>query len=115
MNLTRYQFEWCVFGVRQAIRLSRLTRIRPRPELVDLLKQLDDMQAISEVGSETCSDTGESRQDDLVDTAEAAELLGITSRRVRQIASDLGGWRCGWGYVFPRTNVIDYADGRRCA
>jgi hypothetical protein len=115
VNLTRYQLEWCVFGVRQALRLSKLTRVQARPELFDLLKQLEDMMLISEFGSETHSGIGESKQDDLVDTAEAAALLGITSRRVRQIAPDLGGWRCGWGYVFPRANVIEYANGRHCA
>lgn len=47
--------------------------------------------------------------DELISTAQAAELLGVTKRRVRQASDRLGGWRTESGrYVYSRKLVQDY-------
>jgi hypothetical protein len=105
--------EWAAFGVRQAIRLHKLTRTEPRRELSELLQQLEDMLlATSELGTQTDTRTAELGKDDLT-VAEAAEILDCSPEWVRRIADDLGGWRHGWQWVIPRQNVIDYANSER--
>ena len=47
--------------------------------------------------------------EELISTAQAAELLGVTKRRVRQASDRLGGWRTESGrYVYSRKLVQDY-------
>ncbi|MGV9795558.1 helix-turn-helix domain-containing protein [Gordonia sp. NPDC003422] len=54
----------------------------------------------------------QSKPAEQVDTLQAADLLGITPRHVRRLARDLDGQRIGRQWVFNRTTVIDYAQGR---
>jgi hypothetical protein len=114
VNTTRYQIELCVFGLRQLIELVPLTRVRVRPELRELLLELEDMlSSTSEDGSGFVSAAEELTVNDPINTAIAAEILDCTPRWVCDIAEDLGGLRCGWGWVFDRRTVELYADERR--
>jgi hypothetical protein len=49
---------------------------------------------------------------DLIDTAEAAEILNCSTRWVREIRNDLDALSIGGRWVFRRQNVVEYADMR---
>lgn len=51
--------------------------------------------------------------DDLIGTAEAAALLGLSQRQVQRLQNDLGGVRPSGRLVFVRRQVVEYADARR--
>ncbi|MGR7023400.1 helix-turn-helix domain-containing protein [Geodermatophilus sp. URMC 62] len=57
------------------------------------------------------------RHDDEVDTAEAAQLLGLGERRVRDLAAAgcLGARRVGRAWRCSRAAVLAHAAERRCA
>jgi len=48
-----------------------------------------------------------------ISTAEAARLLGITSRHARRLASDLDGRRVKGTWLFDRHAVVAYATQRK--
>jgi len=50
---------------------------------------------------------------ELVGTAQAAGLLGISTRHVRRLAADLDGWRASRDWVFCRAVVLEYARARK--
>ena len=109
MNLTRWQVQWCRFGVRQAIALSALTRARPNPELPNLLQQLEDLLSMSAAGHESGCNAEELRSDTLIGAIEAASILGCSPRHVRRIAADLDGQFVEGRWVFRRQAVAEYA------
>ena len=59
MNISRYQLDVAVYGIRQAVELCRLHGIRLRPELSDVLQQLDDLLAMFADEPESDGDTAE--------------------------------------------------------
>lgn len=50
---------------------------------------------------------------ELIDTRSAAEILGVSERYTRRIATDLDGTRIGGRWCFNRTTVTDYATARK--
>lgn len=69
----------------------------------------------SACGTETQAALQESGDGDLIDSAEAASILGYTPRWVRHIRRDLDGEMVGGRWVFRRQTVVGYAElkGRR--
>ena len=58
----------------------------------DLDKRLQRERLVSDLGNETPTKIGQLEQEDVedvIDTTEAASILSITPRRVRQLAADL--------------------------
>lgn len=55
----------------------------------------------------------ESAAEDLVDVAEAAELLGVTPRQVRNLRDQLEGRKVAGRWVFDREVLLIEADRRR--
>ena len=49
---------------------------------------------------------------ELIDTATAAEILGVTPRHLRRLAPSLDGTRTRNGWVFHRGSVSDYRELR---
>ena len=114
MDLTRYQVEVAVFGMRQAVNLSALLHARVRPELTDVLQQLDDLLLVTCDGeSESISGAEELRLKDPINVAQVAEILECSPQWVRQIAKDLGGRWTGSSWVFDRQTVLDYGEWRK--
>lgn len=63
-------------------------------------------------GTKTCapqSQSALSATEELIDTAEAAAILGCSDRWVRRIHVELGGRDIGRRHVFPRQTVVQYA------
>ena len=48
-----------------------------------------------------------------IDTAEAAAILGCTTRHIRRLAADLDGQRIAGRWIFYRHNVTDYHEGKQ--
>jgi hypothetical protein len=115
VNLTRYQVELCVYGLRQLADLGPLTRVKMRPELRTLLQQLDDLLLVTCDGeSESGSGAEELVMKDPINSKQAAALLECSTQWVRQIAVDhLGGRWWGSSWVFDRQVVVEYAERRR--
>lgn len=65
-------------------------------------------------GSESEPVAPPSNQDDdeLIDTDQAAAILGCSTRWIRTIAADLDGTKVAGRWVFSRHHVTDYATGR---
>ncbi|WP_165607719.1 helix-turn-helix domain-containing protein [Mycolicibacter heraklionensis] len=47
-----------------------------------------------------------------LDSTEAAAVIGVSARRIRQIAAQLGGRRVGGRWLFERAAIEEHADGR---
>lgn len=58
-------------------------------------------------------DLSESTAEDLVDVAEAARLLGVTPRQVRNLRDQLEGRKVAGRWVFDREVLLIEADRRR--
>jgi hypothetical protein len=84
-----------------------------RDMLPDVLDWLDAQ--ISRARNDSDDPLPELNPTDLIGSAAAAAILGITQRRVQQIADDLGGRKVnGDGpYVFSRAAVIAHRDARK--
>ncbi|WP_197382649.1 helix-turn-helix domain-containing protein [Mycolicibacterium mengxianglii] len=52
--------------------------------------------------------------DDLIDTEQAAEILGCSTRHARRLAADLDGTLFAGRWMFNRQAVTDYSRNRTC-
>lgn len=110
MNLTYEEVRLALYAVTDLI-VSRNVGNRPVPAgSYRLRERLDASVRGSEL--EAAAAQSENDDDDLIDTTEAAELLSCSTRRVRQIASDLDGQSLGGHWVFRRRIVVEYAQMR---
>lgn len=108
MNLTDEQVELALYAVTDLI-AQRLLGNRPVPPgFYRFRAQLDASVSGSEFGTAPSPLTG----DELIDTAEAAELLNCSTRWVREIATDLDGFNVGGRWLFSRQAVVEYAEMR---
>jgi hypothetical protein len=112
VNLTDDQVQMTIYAVRDLI-TRRTLGGQPIPNgLHAFLNQLVSFPR----GNEICGAEPQLSADEPIDTTGAAVILNCTTRRVRQIASDLDGCRNVNGrWVFERQNVIDYAEGRQAS
>ncbi|WP_448221954.1 hypothetical protein [Gordonia iterans] len=51
-------------------------------------------------------------ENDLIDTAQAAQIIGVSTRRIRGIAADLDGQQIAGRWVFARRAVTEYAEAK---
>ena len=108
MNLSSEHVEWALYALRDLISRRRLGG-QPIPrELVDLYRDLDN----SADGSQTPTAARELPTEDLIDTSQAAGILGCTTRRVTQIHADLDGVKIARTWVFRRQTVVEYAQAK---
>lgn len=112
MWLNETQVAAAVYAARDLVARRRLAG-RPVPDQVAAL--LQHLLSTSEHGTQTSAPTAELDPEDLVDTGEAAEILGCTTRWVRQIRTDLDGQKVGAQWVFRRSIVVEYAAERKAA
>jgi hypothetical protein len=101
----------------QSVVVKCLFGTMPTPrELETVHRGLTDLLIIAcarESGS-ACGSEELKSVDDLVDTKTAAEEIGCSAQWVREIRDCLGAIRVGRDWRYPRRNVIDYANERRC-
>lgn len=89
--------------------LDRL-RLRNAPLPAWLVQHHQRMRIMSATGHQNCSDTAQSEQ---IGVSEAGHIIGISTRHVRRIATDLYGIQVGTTWVFDRATVEEYAQERR--
>ena len=75
--------------------------------------RLDAEIRVSESGHESDSDTGQLEQDELITAREVSQMLGCSKRQAQRLASDLEAQIVGGRWLFRRSSVADYAEGRR--
>lgn len=94
-------------AVNELIRRRRLAGARTQLWLAGLADKLTTATAD---GNPKSVATQHSKQP--IDTAQAALILGVTPRRIRQLAADLDGQHIAGRWVFNRDTVTDYANHR---
>ena len=76
--------------------------------------RLDAEIRVSESGHESDSDTGQFDQNELITAREVSQMLGCSKRQAQRLASDLDGCQfVGGRWLFRRSSVAEYAEGRR--
>ena len=69
---------------------------------------------VSESGQDSDSDTGQFDQNELITAREVSQMLGCSKRQAQRLASDLDGCQfVGGRWLFRRSSVAEYAEGRR--
>jgi hypothetical protein len=107
MWLTAVQVEAVLYALRDLVSRRVLGGQPIRQEIQDLYEQL---LAGSTHGTKNDPLCEELAPDDLIDTKEAATILGCSTRWVRRIHADLDGQSCGGRWVFRRQAVVEYAE-----
>lgn len=108
--LDEHQAAACAYWVREA---TSRRRLRGEPVREAAVTALLAALGTTAPGTGTVSATAQSGAgDDLIGTAEAARILGCSTRRVRQITTDLDARRVGGGWTFHRAHVIAYRDAK---
>lgn len=109
MYLTTDQARLSVYVIAEFIRRRQITG-QPIPDRVRAL-----LRAMSAHGTPAHSPTPESEPDDLIDTEQAAQILGCSTRRIRRIAADLDGEQIAGRWIFHRHAVTEYAQAKGAA
>lgn len=75
-----------------------------------------EIRRMSRAGHESLSDTEELHpMDDLITAREAGEILGVSKRQTQRLAADLDGQIVGGRWLFSRSAVAEYMEGKRSA
>lgn len=94
-----------LYAVRDLITRRRLAG-RPIPhEVLSLYAALDSASLFGRESDTAPAQLG----DDFIGASEAAEIIGCSSRWVREIHADLDGRLVAGRWVFPRHVVVEYA------
>lgn len=109
LQLTDGQVEAALYAVTDLVARRRLEGSPVPAEVVSLHRTLT---AASVCGTENDSPASELDDDPIVDSTEAAELLGCSTRWVRCIRADLDGRKVGGRWVFQRQDIVNYARAR---
>ena len=107
MDVTAEQSRLLVYVIAEFIRRRQITG-QPIPERVRGL-----LRAVSAHGTDEAAPAPESEPADLIDSEQAAQILGCSTRRIRRIAADLDGEQISGRWIFHRHNVIEYARNKK--
>lgn len=116
MNLSGDDIEYALYCVVETIDRRRRAGICVPPWMHQLGQRFNLASLTSEMspsGHESCTDSEGLESDLHVGSKEAAHLLGLSTRQVRRLRSDLDGETVGGRMVFKRSTVIEYAQERR--
>ncbi|MGB3699313.1 MAG: hypothetical protein WBA05_17940 [Gordonia sp. (in: high G+C Gram-positive bacteria)] len=106
MDVTAEQARMLAFVIAEFIRRRQITG-QPIPDRVRGL-----LRAVSAHGTAEPVAPQESPAD-LIDSEQAAQICGCSSRRIRRIAADLDGEQIAGRWIFHRHNVIEYARNKK--
>ena len=97
-----------------AVIRSRQRNGEPIPEWLHRhFDRLDAEIRMSESGHEFDSDAGQLAQDELITAREVSRMLGCSKRQAQRLASDLEAEIVGGRWLFRRSAVTEYVEGRR--
>lgn len=108
MNLDDDQTQTARYVFAEFVRRRRLSGGRIPQAAIRLHEQL----SMAVDGHEIDSDTAESKPEDLIDSKQAARVLGVSQRHIRRLHADLDATRCGRAWVFHRQAVLEYAEAK---
>lgn len=106
MNLTSQQAHAVRYCVAETIRRRLLTGA-PVPAWMRSLHQ-----HLTSSADGTDHEVSQQDSTQAIDTAEAAQILGCSTRYIRRIAADLDGERIAGRWIFHRHNVTEYAEAK---
>lgn len=106
MRLNEHQLRAARYCVAETVR-RRLLAGAPVPAWLRSLNQ----HLSSAYGTE--SEERQQQSEPMIDTAEAAHILGCSTRYIRRIAADLDGEHIAGRWIFHRQNVTTYAEAKR--
>lgn len=106
MRLTRDEVEAALYVVHDLVYRRRLAGRSIPTEVAALYRRL---LVTSSDGTKSHVPPEELDANDLIDTTAAAEILGCSTRWVREIRCDLDGQNCGGRWLFRRQTVVEYA------
>lgn len=106
MNISDDQTAILRYVVAEFIRRRQLCG-QPIPERVRRL-----LAAVSAHGTPEREREAHSETDDLIDTTEAAQILGCSTRNIRRIAADLDGEQIADRWIFHKNTVTEYAQAK---
>jgi hypothetical protein len=111
--LTTRQWRQLLFCTAEELRARRAGKAPGvRPWNAELVRAVELELATSESGSEM--DWGhEQSEAKVISARQAADIIGCSSRYVRDIADELGGMKVDGRWVFDEDNVLAYAERRR--
>jgi len=113
VNLDGELLRAAMFVTAEACRTRALAG-RPIPgSLRRLHERLDVAVRVSASGPDDEQDRAASELVEMIDTAEAAVMLGKSTRQVRRIAADLDGKFVAGRWLFSRAAVTEYAEAKR--
>lgn len=111
MTLGPEDLRACRYVAAETIRTRQQLHIPIPNWLRGLDRNLDtELRAMSAHGPESEAHEPDS---EMVGTAEAARILGCSTRHVRRLAADLDGQRTGRDWIFRRATVTEYATARK--
>lgn len=105
IELNGHQAQAARYCVAEVVRRRLLTGTPVPPWLRGLHQHLSSAH-----GTETQVVQQESEV--MIDTDEAAQILGCSTRYIRRIAADLDGQNIAGRWIFNRRNVTDYAEAK---
>lgn len=105
------ELRWLRAAAAEAILTRRRRREFVPTPLQSALARIDDMLT-SGIAANGNDRKDAAAQSESIDINTAAALIGLTPRRVRQLAPQLGGERVGGRWIFQRREILEHADGR---
>ncbi|MCF8781246.1 hypothetical protein [Rhodococcus ruber] len=103
-----------VAALRYTVRVALAARHRNGLPIPGILAEL---AAATSGAGQSDIETKPAQQDsnDMIDTMEAARMLGCSNRQVRRLAPQLGGRIIAGRWLLERTAVTEHIQGRRTA
>lgn len=111
MKLSGDEVEKALYCVNEVVDRRRRAGIPTPAWMLGLARKLDLTSVMSASGHDFEGVAAESDSDLLIGPAEAADLLGLSTRQVRRLGPELGR-KVGRDWRFERAIVVEYARER---
>ncbi|ULP45942.1 hypothetical protein [Mycolicibacter virginiensis] len=111
MILNATDIRAAYFCVAAVIRGRELHNHEVPPPVRALFNRLDAEVRMSRTRHESASDGRQSKHQDLIGVAEAAAVLGWSTRKVQRLAADLDGEMITGRWIFSKSKVDQYREG----
>lgn len=114
-RLSDDECELALYCVNEVVDRRSRAGVPVTPKIRHLSRKLDLASLTSEVSASGHEKSGGSERlvsDRLIGSREAANILGLSTRQVRRLASDLDGRKYGGRNLFRLSTVTEYAQER---
>ncbi|CPS10208.1 helix-turn-helix domain-containing protein [Mycobacteroides abscessus] len=108
LRLDDDDIEWLLFCANEVLGRRRLAGVPIPHRLISLAGRLDLHAAMSADGHENNYHQTGSDREDLIDSTQAARILGVTPRHLRRLHADLDGRKIAGRWMFKTSTVDEY-------